>query len=416
MKKLLFVTTRLFWPTDSGRKVSLYYYCKGLHEKYGYDIYLYSFLEPGQSEETMEKKPDFIKEIRLAAPLGKLKKLTSLFSHSLFCGWPFQNSIYYSSKNKKNIQEYCKEIQPDVVFVDMIRLAPYYSTFKDLVCQKVLDLDDLLSQRYERQLNNKNDKGSLFGAFSTKDQNIKNSKLKRMVLKMESKRVRKAEIKYAKQYDKVVFVSDIDTEHMNSILPNKAVTVRLGVDYKFLSDVKETVLEKNTITFLGNLKYSPNVASLDVLVNEILPQLDFDYTLKIIGSCPEEIKEKYQNDKIIFLGRVEDQRPIIQSSLCFAGYISYGSGVKTKILESLAIGGTVVTNSLGIEGIDFKDTNDYCYVTDDLKEYANIINEIHKDNSIAIQKAKKAQEFIKEKYDWETIYSSFEFLEEKEHD
>lgn len=31
-KRLLFVTTRLFWPTDSGRKLRLYYYCKGIHE------------------------------------------------------------------------------------------------------------------------------------------------------------------------------------------------------------------------------------------------------------------------------------------------------------------------------------------------------------------------------------------------
>lgn len=416
MKKLLFVTTRLFWPTDSGRKVSLYYYCKGLHEKYGYDIYLYSFLEPGQNEDTTKNKPDFIKVIRLAKPLTKLNKIGSLFLRSLFCGWPFQNSIYYSLKNKKEIQKYCEEIQPDAIFVDMIRLAPYYSAFKKADCKKVLDLDDLLSRRYERQLASKNDSGSLFGAFSTEDQNIKNYKVKHFVLKMESKRVKKAEIKYAKLYDKVVFVSDVDTIFLNSVLPNKAITVRLGVDYKYLSNIKETQYEKNTISFLGNLKYSPNVTSLDIIVNSILPKLNFDFTLKIIGPCPEEIKEKYQKDNIVFLGRVKDQRLIIRSSLCFAGYISYGSGVKTKILEALAIGSTVVTNSLGVEGIDFKDANDYCYVSDDLEQYANIINEIHKDNRLAVRKSKKAQQFVKEKYDWETIYESFNFLGEANRD
>ena len=37
-KRLIFVTSRLPWPTNSGRKVSLYHYCRGLHEKYGYEI------------------------------------------------------------------------------------------------------------------------------------------------------------------------------------------------------------------------------------------------------------------------------------------------------------------------------------------------------------------------------------------
>lgn len=416
MKKLLFITTRLFWPTDSGRKVSLFHYCKGLHEKFGYEIYLYSFLEPGQNQETADSKPDFIKDIRLAKPLGKIEKLNSLFLRSVFCGWPFQNSIYYSSKNKKAIKAFCEEIHPDVVFVDMIRLAPYYSAFKELRCQKILDLDDLLSKRYERQVLNKNDKGSLFGAFSSENGTVRNDRLKRLVLKAEAKRVKRAEIKYAKLFDKVIFVSDADTKYFDSILPNKAKTVRLGVDFQYLSDIGNEKYEKNVISFLGNLKYAPNVASLDVIVNEILPKLDFDYTLKVIGSCPEELKKKYQNDKVVFLGRVEDQRPIIKNSLCFAGYIAYGSGVKTKILESLAIGGVVVTNSPGIEGIDFKDASDYCFISDDCARYADIINRIHKDNSEALIKTKAAQRFIKEKYDWETIYESFSFLEETKND
>ena len=77
-KKLLFITTRLFWPTDSGRKVSLYYYCKGLHDKYGYDIYVYSFLEHGQSEILLKDKPDFIKDVRIAASVDKASKLKNL--------------------------------------------------------------------------------------------------------------------------------------------------------------------------------------------------------------------------------------------------------------------------------------------------------------------------------------------------
>ena len=59
-KKLLFITTRLFCPTDSGKKVALYYYCQGLKEVYDFEIYIYSFLEAGQTLRMLKDKPYFI--------------------------------------------------------------------------------------------------------------------------------------------------------------------------------------------------------------------------------------------------------------------------------------------------------------------------------------------------------------------
>ena len=105
-KKLLFVTTRLFWPTDSGRKLSLYYYCKGIHEKYNCDIYIYSFLESGQTEKDIEKKPEFIKDVRLAKPIGKIDKIQNLATKTLVTRkWPIQCSLYYSRQNSEQIKK-----------------------------------------------------------------------------------------------------------------------------------------------------------------------------------------------------------------------------------------------------------------------------------------------------------------------
>ena len=100
-RKILFVTTRLFWPTDSGRKLSLYYYCKGLYEKYDCDIYLYSFLEAEQSKEDIVNKPDFIKEVRLASSISIFEKVKNLIINTILkCSWPIQCSLFYSKKIK----------------------------------------------------------------------------------------------------------------------------------------------------------------------------------------------------------------------------------------------------------------------------------------------------------------------------
>lgn len=412
MKKIVFLTTRIFWPTDSGRKVSLYHYCKGLHDECEYDIYVYSFLEAGQSEKSIESQPYFIKDIKLAKPLSKLKKLSNLIFKSAIFYQPFQNALYSSRQNLRSFKKYVETVNPDMVIVDMIRLAPYLSALKNYKGMKVLDLDDMLSKRYSRQANVKNSKSQLLGAYS-QDKNgfINNSFIKRIILKSESKRVRKAEIKYGRKYDKVVFVSDNETKEFNQLIgQNKAVTIRLGVDYEYLSKKTDIQTEFGSITFMGNLKVAANLDSLLFIINNILPNISCDYKFYIIGSVSEEIINKYQSEQIIFCGLVEDIRPTIKKSQLFLSPILYGSGIKTKILEAMAIGVTVVTNSIGAEGIEV-DSGESLFVSDNVDTIIQLTTDIIMGRIETNEVIKNAQVLIKEKYDWKIIYKSLYELE-----
>lgn len=415
MRKLIFITTRLFWPTDSGRKVVLYNYCKGLHEIYGYDIYLYSFLEDGQSVGLVKEKPDFIKEIKIAKPIKNIVKFNNLIFKSMIARWPFQNSVYYSRANYKAIKEFCENIEPDVVIVDMIRLAPYYNAFRSLSCKKILDLDDMLSKRYERQVNSNNAKAQILGTYSGKvgksskkllDVNL----VKKYVLKSESKRVALSEKKYGRIYDSVIFVSHIETREFNRMIPNKAFTVSLGVDYSYYAEASNVCKEKGGLAFLGNLKVSANIDSLDMIINNILPKLNFDYTLYVVGAASSELQEKYSNDRIIFCGRVDDVRQIVKRCELFVSPIAYGTGIKTKILEAMAMGMPVITNSVGAEGIDAIN-GEHFIVEDDLNVVADIVNNLIGDENRKKALSFAAQNLMKEKYDWKVIYQQLKMIE-----
>lgn len=412
MKKLLFVTTRLFWPTDSGRKVSLYYYCKGLHEQYGYDVYIYSFLEGGQSESLLESTPEFIKEVKLAKSVGKITKLVNLATKSAFGYWPLQNSLFYSKKNLKAIKEYANEISPDAIIVDMVRLAPYKKAFDGLNAKQILDLDDLLSKRYSRQACRKNS-GNIMGAYANgkKETVMKFGWLKKAVLKSESKRIFRFEKKYGELYDNVVFVSQKETDYYNGNISAKknAVTVRLGVEYDYFAQNLGEQKEVGTLTFLGNLKYAPNVDSLDLMVKEILPKLNFDFKLYVIGAGAELIKDRFTDERIVFCGRVDDMRPVIKKSEVFLAPIAYGTGIKTKILEAMAMGVPVVTTELGVEGIDAVNGT-HILVADDMAEFADYVNDLHVNKEKAAALAEKGQQFIHAYYSWDKIYPAFKEL------
>ena len=408
MKKLVFITTRLFWPTDSGRKVSLYYYCKGLAERCGYEIHLYSFAEIGQSEKDIANKPDFISSVTMAKPVNRIIKFFNLATKSLFCGFPLQCSLYYSKENVRAIRTLCENIDPDVIMVDMIRLAPYLKSFKKRSCIKILDLDDMLSLRYERQLADLESKANILGNYASNAGTIENkmlghSGIKKLILKSESKRVRRAEIKYSKLYDKTIFVSDKEANEINRRCSfNKAYTVRLGVDYKYYSNMPDLVIEPGSLAFLGNLKVAANIDSLLYIINEILPRLDFDYKLHVIGSVDKEFSDKYSSENVIFYGRVGDVRQVIGRCKLFLSPIAYGTGIKTKILEAMAMGIPVITNTIGAEGIDGKNGVHFI-VKDSADDIALAVNNMmDSDNHVMIDSARK---LIEEKYEWEKIYS-----------
>jgi glycosyltransferase len=413
-RKLLFITTRLFWPTDSGRKLSLYYYCKGIYEKYNCDIYIYSFLESGQTVVDLKDKPDFIKEVKIASPITLVEKVRNLlFKTILTFQWPIQCSLYYSRKNAMQIEQFCNVIQPDFIFTDMIRTSMYYHAFNGSKALKVLDMDDLLSARYKRQLCAQYT-SNISGQYTSRlpkffQKIIGNSFFKNLILKIESNLIEKAELYYSNLYDKVIFVSQLETDCLNKKIPNKAITIPVGINA--IKDLQlETRYEKNMLTFVGNMKVAANIDSLEWIVDNILPKIQHDIRLLVIGACPEYIKEQYEdNEKVVFTGRVDDLTSYVRKGQIFLSPILYGTGIKTKILEAMSMGVPIVTNDVGVEGIDVKNGNEI-WVENNPEKIANKVDELLDNYDLALQVAQRAKIVVEEKYEWNKIWHKFSYI------
>lgn len=412
-KRLLFITTRLFWPTDSGRKVSLYYYCKGLSEQYGYDVYIYSFLEGGQTPDMLADKPDFLKEVRLAKHVNILGKSWNMLTRGLFGGWPFQTTLFYSGANRRAIRAYCEEIRPDAVIVDMVRLAPYYNCFRELPCRKILDLDDLLSRRYVRQSRRSDTGSDLLGASAdrmsrTSNRILRNSFVKRMILRSESRRCHRAEKKYGRLYDSAIFVSEAETAAFNRMIgEDKAYTVTLGVDFAFYRGAAGMDKEPGAVAFLGNLKYAPNQDSLSLIAERVLPRMKQPYTLYVVGTVPEGYEAQFaENPHIVFSGRVDDLRQTIGKCNVFLSPIAYGSGIKTKILEALAMGLPVVTNTIGAEGLSVTD-GENILIRVNAETMAEAVDDLLTDGEKCRRIGAAGQAYIADKHTWDIVWRKF---------
>ena len=275
----------------------------------------------------------------------------------------------------------------------------------------ILDMDDLLSKRYSRQLQS-NIKSNITGQYTGKlpvflNKLITNSFIRKSILKIECYLTKKAEIYYSKQYDKVIFVSQVETDYINKKIPHKAITIPVGIN-AINEDVISTFnYEENMLTFVGNLKVAANIDSLAWIVNDIIPNIKHDVKLMVIGACPENIKQKYsKNSKVIFTGRVDNLALYVRKGQIFLSPLLYGTGIKTKILEAMSMGVPVVTNDVGAEGIDVKNERDI-WIENDPLAIANRVDILLDNYYIALEAAQYAKQIVEEKYEWNKIWNKF---------
>lgn len=411
-KEALFILSRYLWPVDGGRKESLNHYLKELYDNYNYNITVLCFLEAGQKVRE-EDKPYYVSEVIVLKDVSGLEKLKNFLWHSMIKdNWPLQCSMYYSKDNSSIISKYVEKLRPGLIFTEMIRTCTYFESFKESDALKLANLDDLLSTRYQRQLLSTNSEASFTGAYGGKlpgwINKITSGKfVKNIVLRMESKRCRKWEDMFYELYDYSLMTSNIERDILNKRMKgNKAKTLTVGVDCDYYGQPIKGEKDSIGLSYVGNFYVASNADTLKMMINDILPLIKCKYRLYVIGKCPEQIKQKYEGEKIVFCGRVDDLREYVKKTTVFFSPIAYGTGVKTKIVEAMAMGMPVVTNSVGIEGIHAK-PGEEILVSDDYSEIADYTERLLSDSNFRCFIGKNAQKFADNTFRWEKVFEVY---------
>jgi polysaccharide biosynthesis protein PslH len=111
------------------------------------------------------------------------------------------------------------------------------------------------------------------------------------------------------------------------------------------------------IIFFGPQSYQPNLEAVERIIEHIEPALkraapDFPYRFLICGGgLPAHHQGLTSHPKIDYLGYVEDIEAYVQASDLMINPVNSGGGVKTKLIEALALGTTVVSSQTGALGV-----------------------------------------------------------------
>jgi len=408
MKKILMILTREPYPIDNGRKSIIAQTIEFLKDEYQMKLLIFSKYE-------IDKQKYFDKGIndveRLYYP-SKSELIKNIIVQSKIS---LQERLFLSKKSLKVVQNTLDSFKPDIVYVDMIRTAQYLERI-DYSKKKIVDIDDLLSIRYERFLNNR--ESSIFGTFENLLPTIIRKPieklLKKIILNKEIKLIKKREIEIAKNFDVSFLVSKKESKYLSNVIEKKVYTNTQAI--KSRENLYQYPSENNFI-FIGNMATAQNLASLKMIVKEILPLFDFKYKLFVVGNYDERTENLVkENSNVELLGFVDNLEDVLKKTKLAFMPISFGTGIKTKILDCMSYGIPVLSNGVGNEGLSTTNLEDIILFENDEITNTKII-EVLKDEQLLKKISQNGHKYIIDNHDFYKLKNQFlQTIEEKLND
>ena len=159
--------------------------------------------------------------------------------------------------------------------------------------------------------------------------------------------------------------------------------------------------------FYGAMNRIENEISAEWFIKNVMPEIkDTGAKYVIVGNKPSDELKKYESDNVIITGFVQDIQPYFSSAMCLAAPIQAGAGVKVKILEAMAMGVPVLTNNIGIEGIEVDDGIHY-YHCETPEDYNGKIRYIIQNRDEAEKVAQNALKFINDNYNLKNSFKEY---------
>ncbi len=110
--------------------------------------------------------------------------------------------------------------------------------------------------------------------------------------------------------------------------------------------------------YVGSMNWRPNIEGLEFFLDEVWPlvlERFPDLTFTIAGRGTPATLTSRHDKNVIVVGEVESANDFMLSKDVMVVPLLSGSGIRVKIIEGMALGKTVITTTIGAEGIAVED-------------------------------------------------------------
>jgi len=221
------------------------------------------------------------------------------------------------------------------------------------------------------------------------------------------------ELRALARADHVVTMSEEDARRLRRFVPDLAVTVSpVGVDVATFAPHAVAAAPPVDLLFVGNFEHPPNVDAVRWLVRDVLPRVGRPVALRVVGrNATPELRALARAGTVDVVGAVDDTRPHLAAARVVVAPVRFGTGMRGKVLEALAMARPLVTTSLGAEGLAAAPGRELL-VADDAPAFAAAIRATLDDPAAAARRGAAGRALAVARYDWSLVADAHEAVYE----
>lgn len=384
--RILQLCKKFPYPLKDGEAIAVTYLSKALADL-GCEITLLS-MNTTKHFSDLSKLPseyNHYKEIH-DIDLDNSIKVVDAFKN-LFSKESYHVSRYVDERYKKKLIELLQEEHFDIIQLETLYLAPYVPIIKEhskgIVTMRAHNVEFEIWERITRNTE-----------FLPK----------KLYLNYLTGKLRNFEIEHLNSYDYLIPVTNRDLKTFKKLgYKNGALASPIGLETAHYIKQGVSVAKKDglNICFIGALDWMPNFEGFEWFIKNVWRKLMEEHDeiyFSVAGrNTPASILSLKEKNVGIY-GEVADSVSFISNSDIMVVPLFSGSGMRVKILEGMALGKTVITTSLGLEGISATHKKELL-IADTPEEFVEMIDYCNNDKSVLETIGRNAREFVIQYYD-----------------
>jgi len=302
---------------------------------------------------------------------------------NLFTRKSYHVERFVSEAFKSRLAEVLEKEQFDVVQLEVLYMAPYVETIrrhsKAMVVLRAHNVEHKIWERVAKETR-------FF--------------VKRWYINHLAKTLKDYELSALETVDGVAAITRKDAALFRKYCSKPVIDIPFGV-YPEQFTPKYEIEGKPKFYHIGSMNWMPNVEGIRWFIDEVLPKTvekvpDFVYHLA--GRSMPEWLTALKNPHVDVIGEVPDAKEFVANHDVAIVPLLSGSGIRIKIIESMALGKTVITTRVGAEGILYdEDVN--IIIAENKAKMVEAIRSLNENPEAAVRIGQAARRLVEETYD-----------------
>ncbi|MFA4852842.1 MAG: glycosyltransferase family 4 protein, partial [Bacteroidales bacterium] len=385
--KVLQICNKSPYPPREGGAIAMNNITRGLI-KAGHEVKVLAVstpkynINPDEIPEDYKKSTGF-ESVYIDTKIKFYKAFLNLFSTR-----SYNVERFISGEFDDKIKQIVSSGEFDIVQLESVFVAPYIATIRNNSNAKIIlrahNIEHIIWNRLAESCHNP---------------------VKKIYLKHLSRTLKNYENKIFDSVDGIAAITQHDADFFVKSGHNKAViSIPVGIDQCMITKI-DAEREFPGLFHLGSMDWMPNQEGIRWFLDNVWGKVIKEYpgiNLYLAGrSMPGWLRE-LKMPNVLVDGEVENAFNYMQSKSVMIVPLLSGSGMRVKIIEGMACGNTIISTSIGAEGIDYTNEKNIL-IANKPEEFVNQIRKCVEDPSFCQNIGHQAKNLIIEKYNNDKI-------------